>query len=159
MNQRTVIETLNTLPSHYYFDPAHYQRELEALWYRQWICVGRFDDLNEPGDFRVIEVGDQSIFITRDGEGHIKAFYNTCRHRGSILCENESGRFSGGRIVCPYHAWTYSLEGQLVKTHGGCRPMILNLNAFPSIELAQSNGSVMCSSISMWSETRPSRTS
>lgn len=116
MNRRTEINTVATLPSHYYFDPAHYQREMEALWYRQWICVGRFDDLNEPGDFRVVEVGDQSIFITRDSKRRIKAFYNTCRHRGSVLCENERGRFNDGRIVCPYHAWTYSLEGHLVKT-------------------------------------------
>ena len=116
MNRRTVINTVATLPSHYYFDKDHYAKELETFWYRRWICAGRFDQLTEPGDYRVIEIGDQSVVITRDSKGAIKAFYNTCRHRGSVLCENQHGHFNGERIVCPYHAWTYSLEGDLVKT-------------------------------------------
>ena len=116
MNRRSVINTIATLPSHYYYDEAHHRRELEAFWYQRWICVGRLDDLTEPGDYRVIEVGDQSIIVMRDSQCAIKAFHNTCRHRGSILCQANSGRFKAGRIVCPYHAWTYSLEGHLENT-------------------------------------------
>ena len=116
MNRRSVINTIATLPSHYYFDEAHYQRELESFWYHNWICVGRCDELTEPGEYRTIQVGDQSIIVMRDSNRDIKAFYNTCRHRGSTLCEAERGRFKGGRIVCPYHAWTYSLEGDLEQT-------------------------------------------
>ena len=116
MNRRTIINTIATLPSHYYYDETHYKRELEAFWYRHWICVGRHDDITAIGDYRVVEVGDQSVIVTRDNSGAIRAFYNTCRHRGAVLCEAERGRFNGGRIVCPYHAWTYSLEGELEKT-------------------------------------------
>ena len=105
-----------TLPSHYYFDPAHHQRELGLFWYRDWQIVGRVDGLENPGDYRVIEIGDQSVVVTRNENRELKAFHNTCRHRGSVLCAQASGKFSGGRIVCPYHSWTYSLEGELTNT-------------------------------------------
>jgi Rieske 2Fe-2S family protein len=105
-----------TLPSRWYYDPAQYQRELEAVWYRDWVCVGRSEDLAEPGDYFVTHIGDQSIIVTRDREGGLRAFHNTCRHRGSILCTQQSGRFAHGRIVCPYHSWTYATSGELLAT-------------------------------------------
>ena len=69
MNRRTIINTIATLPSHYYYDETHYKRELEAFWYRHWICVGRHDDITAIGDYRVVEVGDQSVIVTRDNSG------------------------------------------------------------------------------------------
>jgi len=116
MEKRTLTRLEQTLPSHYYYDPAHHQRELEAFWYQSWLCVGRGCELADSGDYRVVHVGDQSVIITRNANGELKAFYNTCRHRGSVLCEHTQGRFTGGRIVCPYHAWTYTLDGKLSKT-------------------------------------------
>lgn len=111
-----LLETHPTLPSEWYYDPAHHQRELEAIWFRDWLCVGREDDWAETGDYRVVAVGDQQVIITRDGSGRLRAFHNTCRHRGSQLCTSASGRFERGRIVCPYHAWAYGLDGALQRT-------------------------------------------
>ena len=107
-----------SLPSHWYFDPAHYERELEAIWYRDWVCVGREEAVPAPGDYLVASLGNQSIIVTRDTDGRLRAFHNTCRHRGSILCREPAGKFRNGRIVCPYHTWTYATDGRLVATPG-----------------------------------------
>jgi Rieske 2Fe-2S family protein len=104
------------LPSAFYYDPAHHIRELEAIWYREWVCVGHTSDWTETGEYRVFSLGDQNIIITKTDSGELKAYHNTCRHRGSELCSEKTGQFSGGRIVCPYHAWVYSLEGDLQRT-------------------------------------------
>jgi Rieske 2Fe-2S family protein len=104
-----------TLPSHWYFDADHYQRELRAVWYREWLCVGREDALAKTGDYLSAEIGDQGIIVTRTEDG-LRAFHNTCRHRGAQICSKASGRFRNGRIICPYHTWTYSLEGELLAT-------------------------------------------
>lgn len=104
-----------TLPARYYYDQDHYRRELEAFWYRSWLYAGRASELAHPRDYKLFEIGDQSILILRDESGRLRAFHNTCRHRGSLLCEKAEGKL-GQHIVCPYHAWTYSLEGQLVRT-------------------------------------------
>ena len=116
MSSSRLTRLERTLPSHHYFDFEHYQRELEALWYRGWQIVGRTDSLKVPGEYQVIDIGDQSILVTRNDEGELRAFHNTCRHRGSVLCSKARGRFTAGRIVCPYHAWTYSLDGTLTNT-------------------------------------------
>lgn len=104
------------LPAAWYRDPAHHDRELEAIWYRGWIATAREEEIPEAGDWRVVRIGTQSIVLLRDKAGSIRAFHNACRHRGSILCTTDQGRFKRGRIVCPYHAWTYDLEGALVAT-------------------------------------------
>ena len=104
-----------TIPSHWYFDADHYQRELKAIWYRQWVCVGREESLARPGDFFTAQIGDQGIIVTRADDG-LRAFHNTCRHRGAQICSTESGRFRNGRIICPYHTWTYSTDGELLAT-------------------------------------------
>ncbi len=108
--------TTPTLPSAWYFDPAQYARELEAIWYRDWVCIGRSEDLPEAGDYLLAGVGEESLVVTRDRGGAPRAFHNTCRHRGSQLCSAPRGRFAGGRIVCPYHAWSYALSGELLAT-------------------------------------------
>ena len=114
---RKALEHLEAgLPAAWYYEPAHYQRELDAFWYRQWIAAAREEELAAPGGWRVVSIGTQNIVVLRDEKGELRAFHNTCRHRGSILCEKESGRFDRGRIVCPYHAWTYDLGGRLVGT-------------------------------------------
>lgn len=104
------------LPAAWYRDPAHYQRELEAFWYSRWICVAREEELAQPGDWRLARIGTQQVLLTKDENGELRAFHNTCRHRGSVLCTEESGNFARKRIVCPYHSWTYDLGGQLVAT-------------------------------------------
>ncbi|MDH4047382.1 MAG: aromatic ring-hydroxylating dioxygenase subunit alpha [Gammaproteobacteria bacterium] len=112
----TLSRTELSLPSTWYYDPDHYAVELEAVWYRDWVCVGRLHEIPRAGDYFVATVGSQQLIVTRDNENQLRVFHNTCRHRGSILCTNEQGRFPNGRIICPYHTWTYSLTGALLAT-------------------------------------------
>ncbi len=104
------------LPADWFHDPGHYRRELDALWYARWIAVAREEEIPAAGDYRVAAIGTQSIFVVRGAEGALHAFHNTCRHRGSILCTAPQGSFARERIVCPYHAWTYALDGRLIAT-------------------------------------------
>lgn len=113
-----LTEVTPTLPSAWYYDAEHYALELEAIWYRDWVCVARLESLEQPGDYRVTEIGDQSIIVALDQSGHLRAFHNTCRHRGSRLTALDCGRFRQGRIVCPYHSWSYALDGALMATPG-----------------------------------------
>ena len=113
---RKALERLEAgLPATWYHDPEHYRRELDAFWYRGWVAACREEELPLAGDWVTARIGTQSVVVLRSESG-IRAFHNTCRHRGSILCEKERGRFARGRIVCPYHAWTYDLDGKLVGT-------------------------------------------
>ncbi len=107
-----------TLPGYWYYDLAHYERELQAVWYRDWVCAGREESLPRPGDYIVLELGTQSIVVTRLPDERLHAFHNTCRHRGSILCRDAAGHFRNGRVVCPYHSWTYTTDGHLAATPG-----------------------------------------
>ena len=104
------------LPASWYRDPDHYRRELEVFWYDKWIAVAREEEIAQPGDWRALRIGSQSIVIVKGANGGVRAFHNVCRHRGSVLCTGEKGSFPRKRIVCPYHAWTYDLEGRLVAT-------------------------------------------
>ena len=107
---------VETLPAAYYFDPQHYQRELDRIWYRNWIYACRSADIGSARSFRTVEVGNQSILVVRGEDGTARAFHNTCRHRGAALCREAAGRFGAGGIVCPYHSWRYSLRGELLST-------------------------------------------
>jgi len=132
---RKALERLEPgLPAAWYSDPAHYERELEAFWYAKWIAVAREEELAARGDWRVVKIGTQSIVLVRD-EG-LKAFHNTCRHRGSILCTEESGNFPRKRVVCPYHSWTYDLSGQLVATPRRMETPDFDMSKFPLYPVA-----------------------
>jgi Rieske 2Fe-2S family protein len=102
-----------TLPAAYYVDAAYFRREMEALFGRMWICAGRAEQVERPGQFFVREVLGESVIVTRAASGRVHAFYNVCRHRGTQLCTEHEGTFAGS-IQCPYHAWTYDLEGRLI---------------------------------------------
>ena len=102
-----------TLPGRYYTSPEVFADEMERLFARRWLCVGREDEIAGPGDFVLRSVLGESIIVLRDRSGVVRAFYNVCRHRGTRLCEAPAGRFPA-TIQCPYHAWTYALDGRLV---------------------------------------------
>ncbi|MBX3569490.1 MAG: aromatic ring-hydroxylating dioxygenase subunit alpha [Rhizobiaceae bacterium] len=104
-----------TLPSSAYWNAEEYQRDLDAIWYRGWVMVCRAADLAQPLDYRVVTVGTQEVLVLRDDRGDIRAFHNTCRHRGSQLCRESEGRLKARLLTCPYHAWSYSLRGDLVR--------------------------------------------
>jgi Rieske 2Fe-2S family protein len=101
-----------SLPGRDYHVQEIYELERERIFYNKWICVGREEEVPDAGDFVVREIMDESIVVVRDGKGSLNAFYNVCRHRGSRLCDSERGNAKGG-IRCPYHAWTYTLDGRL----------------------------------------------
>ncbi|MGZ4133367.1 MAG: aromatic ring-hydroxylating oxygenase subunit alpha, partial [Actinomycetota bacterium] len=103
-----------TLPGADYHAPAVFNVERERIFARTWICVGRGEDLPEPGDYRVTEVAGEQVIVIRGDDGELRAFADTCRHRGTLLLEGE-GRVHGA-IKCPYHAWTYGFDGRLLGT-------------------------------------------
>jgi choline monooxygenase len=104
------LET-RTLPWSWYTDPAVLGLEQERIFRRSWQYVGRHDEIAESGSFLATRVGDVPVVLVRDDEGTLRAFLNVCRHRGSIVCEGSGKRAT---LQCPYHAWTYGLDGKLV---------------------------------------------
>ena len=102
-----------TLPARYYTDPALLKTELDGLFGRMWFYAGRGEEVERPGQFVVRELNGHNIAVTRNAAGEIRAFHNICRHRGTRICAEAAGQFSGS-IQCPYHAWTYDLDGRLI---------------------------------------------
>ncbi|MET7680985.1 aromatic ring-hydroxylating dioxygenase subunit alpha [Streptomyces sp. NPDC005423] len=102
-----------TLPGRYYTDPAVFRQEQERLFESMWFCAVRGSDLDAPGAFRTVQIGRENVLITRTRAGGLRAFLNVCRHRGARLCAEESGRVRR-TLQCPYHAWTYDLDGKLI---------------------------------------------
>ena len=101
-----------TLEARWYLSPEVFAIENERIFAREWICAGRSEDIAESGDFLTLETANESIILTRDQSQRAHAFYNVCRHRGTRLCTQDRGNFKGS-IQCPYHAWTYGLDGTL----------------------------------------------
>ena len=101
----------NSLPARFYTDPAIFEREHDKIFFRNWLFVGHVTDIPQAGDYFTTAVFNQSVIVIREKEGEINAFYNVCRHRGHELL---SGKGQVARITCPYHAWSYALDGQLV---------------------------------------------
>jgi len=102
-----------TLPREYYTSEAVLAEERERVFASGWNCVGRASRLAQPGDYMVREVAGESLIVLRDRSGTLRAFFNVCRHRGTRLCREESGRFPE-TIQCSYHAWTYGTDGRLI---------------------------------------------
>lgn len=102
-----------TLPGRYYASEEVFRDEAERIFYNQWVCVGRAEQIPNPGDYFVAAVVEESIVVVRDRGGAARAYFNVCRHRGTRLCTQQSGHFSE-TIQCPYHAWTYDLDGRLI---------------------------------------------
>ena len=125
-----------SLPANVYFEPARFDAELRAIWYRNWIFACRSSDLAETKCYRLVRIGTQEILILRDEDGQLQAFHNTCRHRGSALCTSDSGRLKGRLIVCPYHAWSYSLKGELVRAPSAALPADFQKADFPLYRVA-----------------------
>lgn len=99
-----------TMPARFYTSPEIYEAEKDAIFYRNWYYVCHQSQLGETGQFITAEIHDQSVFVTRDRQGELKAFYNVCTHRGHQLV---SGTGRKNLIVCPYHAWSFDLDGSL----------------------------------------------
>ncbi len=109
-----IIDGARTLPGKYYHSEEIYREEAEKIFYKFWLFACRANDIPEPGDYKLIQVVDESLILVRDKSGAIRAHFNVCRHRGTQLCTEPSGHFKAKTIQCPYHAWTYSLDGKLM---------------------------------------------
>ncbi|MFO1172893.1 MAG: aromatic ring-hydroxylating dioxygenase subunit alpha [Hyphomicrobiaceae bacterium] len=105
------LEESYALPPQVFTDEGFAALEDERIFKHAWQCVGRADELAQPGDYLTDDLGGDPIIVVRDGGGAIKAFPNICRHRAARLLE---GCGNAKRIVCPYHAWTYDLDGKLL---------------------------------------------
>ncbi|HEY0239331.1 MAG TPA: aromatic ring-hydroxylating dioxygenase subunit alpha, partial [Friedmanniella sp.] len=104
---------VRTLPGRAYSSPAVFEAEQEKLFEAMWVCTVRASELARPGDFRTVQVGRESIIVSRNRKRELRAFFNICRHRGAELCATTSG--TGKRAFqCSYHAWTYDLDGKLI---------------------------------------------
>lgn len=110
------------LPGWVYSNEDFFRREIEKILLPSWQVVCHQTDLPAPGDYRRLDFAGRPIFVVRGGDGEIRAFYNVCRHRASRLLDGDesgAGRCLRGRIVCPYHGWTYDLKGRLTGIPGG----------------------------------------
>ena len=95
-----------------YISQEYAEREWDSVWTKTWLMGSDIDDLANPGDFVITEIGGQSIVLTRDEEGKVNAFYNVCSHRGNQVAYESSGNQKVFR--CSYHAWAYNLRGELI---------------------------------------------
>lgn len=103
-----------SLEQRFYTDPEIYKLEIDQIIMRNWIFAGHHSELANPGDFKVINVANESAIIVKGQDGAIRAFANVCRHRGSLVCLDRAGNTR--KFTCPYHGWVYSTEGDLVGT-------------------------------------------
>ena len=96
----------------FYCDKAVFEADMDDVISHKWIMAGHVGQVPNKGDYFVLKVGDEQIIIVRENAVNIRAFYNVCRHRGSLVCSSSSG--NAPKLVCPYHAWTYGLDGALL---------------------------------------------
>jgi len=106
-------EPVPTLQGSEYHASDVFEREREHLFQGSWFCTGRSTEAAAPGDFVVVDVAGESVLVARGDDGVLRAFLNVCRHRGTRLCE---GSGTARAIRCPYHAWSYGLDGRLRST-------------------------------------------
>ena len=101
-----------SLTQPFYVDPQIFQMDLETIFYKHWLFALPACALEKPGSFQRLKIGAYDVLLVKNEQGQIRGFHNTCRHRGSILCNVEQGRKA--KLACPYHQWTYDLDGKLV---------------------------------------------
>ena len=101
-----------SLERSFYTAEEIHRLDLEAAFYREWLFAGHECELQDSGSYLTLQLGDYPLLIVRDAGGTIRAFHNACRHRGSRLCSADRGKLA--KLVCPYHQWTYELDGRLL---------------------------------------------
>jgi len=99
------------LPREFYTDEALYAADLELVFYKEWLFVGHTCEVPDPGNYFTVQIGAYPIVVVRGNDGVIRAFLNSCRHRGARICRESYGK--SPKLVCPYHQWTYNLDGRL----------------------------------------------
>jgi Rieske 2Fe-2S family protein len=104
---------LATLGGEFYTSDTVFAAEQTEIFENSWICAARAGDLVQPGQFKKVQIGRESVLVVRARDGLLRAFLNVCRHRGAQLCTESEGQVRR-TLRCPYHAWTYALDGKLV---------------------------------------------
>ena len=102
-----------SLEQPFYVSSEVFQAESEYIWKKYWLFAGSTAEIPKPGDFFTYQIGKESIIVIRGDGGEVYAHYNTCRHRGSLICLTEAGR--APKLMCPYHQWVYDKNGDLLK--------------------------------------------
>jgi glycine betaine catabolism A len=117
-----------------YTSDATYAAERERIWFDRWICIGRAEEVANPGDYIVRDLAGESIIVSRNLDGRVRAFYNVCAHRGTkLLDETEPGLCGhvGKAFKCPYHAWAFDLDGRLIGTPNVSEDEGFDRSAYP----------------------------
>ncbi|MBL6862052.1 MAG: aromatic ring-hydroxylating dioxygenase subunit alpha [Pelagibacterales bacterium] len=116
-NSNNLEQSVQSLPLQSYYDSKNFEDELKAIWQNEWIYACHEKSLKEPLSFITLKISNYNVVILRDKNSELVAYLNTCRHRGSILCEEDSGKLKKNLLVCQYHQWSYNVsDGKLVKT-------------------------------------------
>jgi phenylpropionate dioxygenase-like ring-hydroxylating dioxygenase large terminal subunit len=101
-----------SLPQDYYTSEAVFNADFDDVISQKWIVAGHISRIPNKGDYFLFKIGNEQIIVIRENADSVRAFFNVCRHRGSTICQAESG--NAPRLVCPYHAWTFGLDGRLI---------------------------------------------
>lgn len=102
----------HALEQPFYVSPEIYQLDLENIWYKEWLFAIPACQLVKGGSYVTLQIGAYNVIIVKGRDGQVRAFHNSCRHRGSVVCKAREGQVA--KLVCPYHSWTYDLDGKLV---------------------------------------------
>jgi len=105
-----------SLPGRFYSDETIYRADVDRIWRRGWLFAGHTCEIPKPGDYFTLTVDTDSLIVIRGEDGIIRGMHNVCRHRGSLICTEQAGHAK--KLVCPYHQWTYGLQGNLVACRG-----------------------------------------
>jgi Rieske 2Fe-2S family protein len=97
--------------NYFYRSSVVYQRELENIFFKSWLWAGHVSQIPNPGDWFLYTIAEESVIVVRDSDGTIRGLINSCRHRGSRVCEKANG--NNKTFVCPYHGWVYGTDGSL----------------------------------------------
>jgi Rieske 2Fe-2S family protein len=101
-----------SLDQRFYCDDGVFEADMRQIVSRKWLVAGHIDRVRRKGDYFLFKIGRESIIVVRSDETTVSAFYNVCRHRGSLICTEPAGHLT--RLTCPYHAWSYGLDGALL---------------------------------------------
>jgi glycine betaine monooxygenase A len=127
----------------FYSDEEVYQLDCQRVWRTGWLFAGHSCEISKPGDYFTLEVDCDSVIVIRDQNGQARAIHNVCRHRGSLICNSPEGQVK--RLVCPYHRWTYDLDGTLVHAPGMQEDLDKPNLALQSIHLRETAGLIFIS--------------
>ncbi len=128
----------HSLDQRFYTDPDIYELEVEKIVNRNWILAGHTSQLPEPGDFKVLNVGQESAIIVRGSDGNLKGFANVCRHRGSLVCLDQEGH--ADKFQCPYHGWMYDIDGNLTAARNMSSEFDRSTHGLKSVSVGEIHG-------------------